>query len=270
MCVKRYISDPGVILGFLQGASPDNFSLDDSPTIGPIAISDLDQAQVVRTAEALRQVLLSSVPGWAATQLRISYRRADGGDPSSELPVLHKYAYIPGIVENVREIIGNVQKGVFRLPENLESFPVDSEIFSHIPVSSHYKQFLLGEFFEEDEAAIVLNPEEKVFTFQDTGFHIRFEFTIKRGVGFRRAATVRSDEAAERGGASNVLLLTLDANFNPVRKVGYSIKEKALFYHIRTNGALTAFEAYERAFTIFRDQLTDGWELLHEGSHRAG
>ena len=254
---KALLSEQEGVQGFLQEAMPDNFSPHESPTIGPILLSGLDHAQVVRLAEAFRQVLLSSVPGWAVTEVKLSCRRGEGGDPSSELPVLHKYAYIPGIVENVREIVGNLQKGVFRLREDLDSFPVDSVIISDIPVSSHYKEFLLGEFFEEDESEMVLNPEEKVFTFQDRGFHIRFEFTIKRGVGYRRAEALRRLDAAGRDGASNVLLLTLDANFNPVRKVGYRLEKEGLFFHIQTNGALTAFEAYEKAFAIFRDQLTE-------------
>jgi len=144
--------------------------------------------------------LLSRVPGCAITRIRMEYKSESGKGKAPLVPLLHKYGYIPGVVENVREIIGNLQKGIFRLPEDERSLTIDCEFFTDIPVSSHYKEFLLGEFFDEDQADMIINPEQKVLTFQDTGHHISMEITIQKGVGFRSAEDVKRDEIMETRG----------------------------------------------------------------------
>lgn len=211
---------------------------------------------VCQAAEGIRQHVLTVVPGWAITKVMLEYRKEvknDSGGPP--VPVLHKYAYLPGIVESVREIIGNLQKGVFRLPENEPSKVLSSRIFSNIPVSTHYKVQVLADFLEdEDEASMLINPDQKVLTFQDTGFFLDFEFTIEKGVGYRKAQEIKRSEEARPDGES-VLRLYLDANFNPVKRVGYKIEENNLLFNIETNGAVTPAEAYTFGFRAFQHEI---------------
>lgn len=213
------------------------------------------ESDLMLFAEGFRQILLSRVPGCVITRIRMKYGRESGKEKAPSVPVLHKYAYIPGVVENVREITGNLQKGVFRLPGNENILTLNCEFSIDIPVSSHYKEFLLGEFFDEDQADVIINPEQKVLTFQDTGHHVYIEFKIERGVGFKKSEVVKRDEMAEIRGNPDVLNLALDANFNPVTRVGYTIHKKTLQFEIETNGAISPLEAYKIAYALFSKEL---------------
>jgi len=239
---------------FLEQANPKTLSCGNIVP-GLISVKDHSKSDIMLMAEGFRQIVLSRMPGWAITRIRMEYKGESDKGKTPSAPVLHKYAYIPGVVENVREIINNLQKGVFRLPKNEKTLTLNCEFFSDIPVSSHYKEFLLGEFFDEDQADVIINPEQKVLTFQDTGHHVRIESTIEKGVGFRSAKDVKRDETMKTRGNPDVLALALDADFNPVRKAGYGIQGEMLQFEIETNGAVSPLEAYETAYGLFSKEL---------------
>lgn len=239
---------------YLAGASPDVFSRD-YKTLGSFSTKDYRESDIMLFAEGFRQILLSRVPGCAITRIRMEYKSESGKGKAPSVPVLHKYAYIPGVVENVREIIGNLQKGIFRLPEDDKALPLSCTFYNDTPVSSHYKEFLLGEFFDEDQADVIINPEQKILTFQDTGHHVHIEFTIEKGVGFKKAEVVKRDEMAETHGNPDVLTLALDADSNPVRKAGYRIQGERLQFEIETSGTISPFEAYQTAYGLFSKEL---------------
>jgi|TARA_Y100000294_G_C8564451_1_gene340277 DNA-directed RNA polymerase alpha subunit len=240
---------------FLSRSHPQSISYNSS-NIFLISIKGLGEPDIMLMAEGFRQILLSRIPGYAITRIRIRYKNINDRGEATLVPVLHKYGYIPGVVENIREIIGNLQKGIFNLAEKDEPLDLECTFFKDIPVSSHYKEFLLGEWVEEDEADIIINPEQKILTFQDKGFHVCIEFTIEKWVGFKKAEDVKRDEMAETRGNPDVLSLTLDANFNPTKRAGYRIQEETLQFEIETNGAVSPFEAYETAYALFSEEFT--------------
>ena len=251
---------------FLEQADPKTLSCDNIVP-GLISVKDHSKSNIILIAEGFRQMVLSRMPGCAATRIRMEYKGESDKGKTPSVPVLHKYAYIPGVVENVREIISNLQKGVFRLPENERTLTLSCEFSSDIPVSSHYKEFLLGSFFDEDQAKVIINPEQNILTFQDTGHHVRIELTIEKGVGFRSAKDVKRDEIKKTHGNPDVLALALDADFNPVIKAGYRIQKEMLQFDIETNGAITPLEAYETAYGHFSKELMQS-EGLDEAATR--
>ncbi|MBN2034235.1 MAG: hypothetical protein JW836_13245 [Deltaproteobacteria bacterium] len=236
---------------FLKNASPGTFFFEEN-RVGPIASKrNANLNSVLPLAETLRQSILTQVSGWAITKVKLGYKR-EARSPT--MPVLHKYSYMPGVVENVRDIIHNLQRGVFRLPENESSRSFLTEIFSDIPVSSHYKELLFRDLFEEDESSIIKNPEQKILTFQDMGFSLTFEFTVEKGVGHRKAKDLRREDRITPDRES-LFSLYVDSEFNPVRAVGFEIESNKLYFRILTNGAVTPEEAYKVGFEVFKSNL---------------
>lgn len=202
-------------------------------------------------SEGFRQVLLTQIPGCAITRIKIHYKDFNNNQSSGLKPVLHKYSYIPGVVENVRDIIHNFTKGIFRLPDK-KSLKKKVTIESLKDNFQGYKDFCLGDFFDEDQAEMIINPELTIFSYQDLKFFIEIEITIEKGIGYKRAEEIKRDENAETQGKPDVLLLTADANFNPVKKVGYKINKNTLEYKIQTDQSITPWEAYHKAYHFFK------------------
>lgn len=226
-----------------------------------LQLSGLEEPGLKTFAAGFRQKLLFQVPGCAVTRLRIEYKNMNPDGESPFIPVLHKYAYIPGVVENVREIVGNLGRGIFRLPDNVATLALGCEFSKDTPVSYHCKEFLLGEFFEDDEADVILNPEQKLFTLQDRGHHIVMNITIKKGLGFKSNEASKRDEFAETQGSPDVFTMTLGADFNPVRKVGYEVKPGAINFIIETNGAVSPAEACQHVLTLLKRDVVRDEEL---------
>ncbi|MGC0370551.1 DNA-directed RNA polymerase alpha subunit [Microbacterium sp. SLBN-111] len=143
---------------------------------------------------ALRRSLLSSIPGAAVTSIRI-----DG--------VLHEFSTIPGVKEDVTEIILNIKQLV-----------VSSE--RDEPITAYLRKTGAGEVTAADISAPagveVHNPELVIATLNDTA-KFALELTIERGRGYV-SATQNRNEYAEAG------QIPIDAIYSPVLKVSYRVE----------------------------------------------
>lgn len=234
----------------------------DSPAEAHIALgNEIDEDRLFRLAQGLRQILLTRVPGWAVTAMKLEYREEDDkgkAKPWRGLP--HQFGRLPGVVENVREIARNLQHGIFRLPQNEKEFTVHAEVAFEADVTPQCKEVLLGDWFEDDEAHMVLNPEQPVFTLQDTVGQVVIDFKIEKGIGYRSALDNErrsrqqglQDTSPERPGKAKVVpWLYLDADFNPVRRVGFRVKNeddgKFIVFTIETRPNIKPKEAVDTA-----------------------
>ncbi len=142
---------------------------------------------------ALRRSLLSSIPGAAVTSIRI-----DG--------VLHEFSTIPGVKEDVTEIILNIKQLV-----------VSSE--RDEPITAYLRKTGAGEVTAADISAPagveVHNPELVIATLNDTA-RFELELTIERGRGYV-SATQNRNEYAEAG------QIPIDSIYSPVLKVSYRV-----------------------------------------------
>ncbi|UJP13269.2 DNA-directed RNA polymerase subunit alpha [Microbacterium elymi] len=142
---------------------------------------------------ALRRSLLSSIPGAAVTSIRI-----DG--------VLHEFSTIPGVKEDVTEIILNIKQLV-----------VSSE--RDEPITAYLRKTGAGEVTAADISAPagveVHNPELVIATLNDTA-RFELELTIERGRGYV-SATQNRNEYAEAG------QVPVDSIYSPVLKVSYRV-----------------------------------------------
>ena len=143
---------------------------------------------------ALRRSLLSSIPGAAVTSIRI-----DG--------VLHEFSTIPGVKEDVTEIILNIKQLV-----------VSSE--RDEPITAYLRKTGAGEVTAADISAPagveVHNPELVIATLSDQA-QFELELTIERGRGYVSAAQNRNDDA-------EVGRIPVDSIYSPVLKVTYRVE----------------------------------------------
>ena len=196
---------------------------------------------------ALRRVLLSSMPGCAVTEVEI-----DG--------VLHEYTSIEGVQEDVVDILLNLKGIAIRMHSRNET-----ELRLHKkgpgPVTA-------GDIQADHDVEIV-NPELVIATLTKP-IDLNMTLKIERGRGYRPAAQRIEFEEPSRP----IGRLQLDASFSPIRRVTYGVESARveqrtdldkLIIDIETNGTIDPEEAIRRAGGILKDQLTVFVELEGQG-----
>ncbi len=186
---------------------------------------------------ALRRVLLSSMPGCAVTQVDI-----DG--------VLHEYTSIEGVQEDVVEILLNLKQLAIRMHSRDRA-----ELILH----KSGPGAVTAADIQTDHDIEVVNPDLVLANLTSTG-ELKMNLVIEKGRGYRPAKRkVNLEEQSGRIGE-----LDLDASFTPVQRVSYTVEAARveqrtnldkLLIDIETNGTIDPEEAIRRAGSILKDQL---------------
>jgi DNA-directed RNA polymerase subunit alpha len=183
---------------------------------------------------ALRRVLLSSLQGAAVTAIRI-----DG--------VLHEFSTIPGVREDVTDIILNIKSLALRM---------GGEGPRRITLSAHGPGEVTAGMVSAGHDIEVMNPDLVICTL-DEGAHLSMELTVENGKGYVPAGANRSEDAP-------IGLIPIDAIYSPVRKVAYKVvntrvgqvtDHDKLSMEVTTNGAVSPEDAVALAARILQDQL---------------
>lgn len=186
----------------------------------------------------LRRILLSSMPGAAIVEAKI-----DG--------VLHEYGTIPGVQEDVIEILLNLKNVAIKLLGREE---VTLKLNKKGP-----GPVLAGDIEAEHDTQII-NPELVIAHLNEAGA-LNMTLKVQLGRGYQ-TASLRSRGAEEE--KIGVGVLHLDASFSPVRRVSYSVESARveqrtnldkLVIDLETNGTLDPEEAIRRTATILQQQL---------------
>ena len=182
----------------------------------------------------LRRVLLSSIEGYAITQLKI-----DG--------VLHEFTAVPGIYEDVTDIILNA-KGILVHINGDEEVPLSIDVSREGAVTVADVQ--------ADSRVEILNPKHHIATLTEEK-NFKVEFLAKKGRGY---VTAEENESEEREAG----VIALDSNFSPVTRVRYKVEATRvgkitnydrLILEIWTNGTVTPENALIEASRIYRKHL---------------
>ena len=185
---------------------------------------------------ALRRILLSSMPGYAITQVKI-----DG--------VLHEYSVIEGMQEDVVDLMLNLKGVVFKLHGR------DEVVLS---LSKSGVGVVTAADIQLTHDVEIVNPEH-VLASLSTGGKLNMEITVCRGRGYQPSANRKIDEDQMIG------VMQLDSSFSPVMRVSYSVESARveqrtdldkLVLDIETNGAVDAEETVRYAARILMDQLS--------------
>ena len=188
----------------------------------------------VTLGNALRRVLLSSLEGAAVTSIQLR-------------DVYHEFSTIPGVKEDVTQIVLNVKK--LRL-KSFSPHPVQLKL-----VKSGAGEVTAADILETADVEIV-NPEQHLMTLDADDVTIELDMTVERGVGYL---------AAERADPLPIGVIPVDAIFTPVRKVNYTVENTRvgqmtnfdkLTLEIETDGTITPEEGLSRAAEILVRQFS--------------
>jgi len=183
----------------------------------------------------LRRVLLSSIEGTAVTSVRI-----DG--------VQHEFTTVPGVLEDVTEIVLNLKGLLVELEERDQV---------ELRVTRSRKGELTAGQIECPAGVRVLNPDHVLCTLTDDT-DVAFTINVERGRGYITAEEHASESGDEIG------LIDIDSNFSPVARVRYRIEETRvgkitnfdrLLLEIWTDGTVTPEDALVEASRIYRKHL---------------
>ncbi|MGD8615823.1 MAG: DNA-directed RNA polymerase subunit alpha [Gammaproteobacteria bacterium] len=187
---------------------------------------------------ALRRILLSSMPGCAITRVEIE-------------GVLHEYSAIEGVQEDVMEILLNL-KGVALQMHNRSEATLKLSKQGPGPVTA-------GDIALDHDVEVV-NPDYVIANLTKDG-NLNMTLKVEMGRGYV-PATLRAEQEEDTGPIGS---LQLDASFTPVSRVAYTVDSARveqrtnldkLIIDIETNGTLDPEEAIRRAATILQDQLS--------------
>ena len=183
---------------------------------------------------ALRRVLLSSLRGAAVTAVQI-----DG--------VLHEFSSIPGVREDVTDIVLNIKEIAIKM---------DGDDAKRMVVRKQGPGVVTAGDIQTVGDIEILNPNHVICTL-DEGAEIRMEFTVNNGKGYVPAERNRAEDAP-------IGLIPVDSLYSPVKKVSYKVENTRegqvldydkLLMTIETDGSVTGEDAVAFAARILQDQL---------------
>jgi DNA-directed RNA polymerase subunit alpha len=197
-------------------------------TYGRVAVGPLERGFAQTIGNPLRRILLSSTPGTAVTWVKIT-------------DVVHEYMAIPGVKEEVMEILLNI-KGIRIRSATGRDGKMRLEVNGGGPVCA-------GDIMTSSDFEIV-NPEQHLATLDDDHVQLSIEFNVRQGTGYQTA------QPGEDGSSIPAGALPVDAVFSPVRKVNFSVERtrvgqitdyERLILEVWTDGAIHPIEAVQSA-----------------------
>ena len=206
----------------------------DGNRFATVVAEPLERGFGVTLGNAIRRILLSSLQGAAVTSLKI-----DG--------VLHEFSSIPGVREDITDIVLNVKSLALRMHGE---GPKRITLKAQGPGEAKAGQIETGHDIE------VMDPSHVICTL-DEGAKLNMEMTVHNGKGYV-AATLNRPEDAPIG------LIPVDSLYSPVKKVAYKIDNTRvgqatdydkLTMRIETNGTVRPEDAVALAARILQDQL---------------
>ena len=213
---------------------PTEIQVDDmSPTLSKVTLEPLERGFGHTLGNALRRILLSSMPGAAVTDVAI-----DG--------ISHEYSTIEGVREDVIDILLNIKEMPINLIEG-DSAEVTLDVTGPCDV--------LASSFEAPGNVELVNQDFHVATIVDK-INLKMSLTVKTGRGYE-PADLREDEDAIVGA------LKVDASYSPVKRVSYTVDNARsgkrtdldkLVVELETDGTLDPKMAIEHSATILQQQ----------------
>lgn len=204
-----------------------------SQTYGRFVIGPLESGFGITLGNALRRVLLSSLPGTAVTSIRLS------GVP-------HEFSVVPGVREDVVQFILQVKQLCLRM-DSQEPMCMSLQVRSEGTVTA-------GDIQAPPEIEI-LNPDLYLFTMNDNDVHLDVEFTVEQGRGYLPAVG---------RGRMPIGELPVDAIFSPIRRVAFDVDRARvgqmtnydrLMLEIWSDGRITPLDALREAARILVTHL---------------
>jgi DNA-directed RNA polymerase subunit alpha len=217
---------------------PEKIQLDEStysPTFGRFIVQPLEKGFGVTIGNAMRRVLLSSLPGFAVTAFKV-----DG--------VQHEFSTIPGVVEDVPDMVLNLKQVRMKLINKKTNRVV-------VPLKGPM-DFTAGDIQKATPDVEILNPKLHIATL-NTEANFELDLRIGRGVGY---VVAEENKAPDQ----TLGVIPIDSVFTPIVNVRYFVETtrvgqqtdyEKLTIEIDTDGSITPDDALAYAGKIMRDHI---------------
>ncbi len=225
-------------MNWLNIRMPEGIELDESTytnTYGRFFVQPLERGFGITIGNALRRVLLSSLPGAAITSIRLEN-------------ILHEFSTIPGVVEDVAEIVLNLKQVKIKL---INKRPDKVVLDLKGP-----KVFKSGDIQNGTTDFEILNPDQNIATLNEDA-EFRLELKVGRGKGYVPAEENQLPDQP-------IGTIPIDAIFSPVTNVSFEIENtrvgqkvdyERLIMEINTDGSITPDDALTYAGKILKDHI---------------
>ncbi len=202
---------------------------------GKYVVEPLERGYGMTLGNSLRRILLSSLPGYAATSVKIA-------------GVQHEFSTIPGVTEDVTEIVLNVKQLILKLhSQGIKTVYIDAVGPCEVTAGD----------IKADGEVEILNPELHICTLGE-GATFNMEITLSQGRGYVPADRNKSAQTV-------IGVIPIDSIYSPVQKVNYSVEPTRvgdktdfdkLTLEVWTDSTISAKDAVSLGAKILSDHLT--------------
>jgi len=208
-----------------------------SPLHAKVIMEPFERGYGHTLGNALRRILLSSMTGFAPTEVKIA-------------GVVHEYSALDGVQEDIVDILLNIKVIVLKLHNNDEAI---------ISLKKTGKCIVTAGDIEVGHDVEILNPDHVIAHLTSDG-KIDIQLKVERGIGYV-PATVRKNKNDE----ASIGTILLDASFSPIRRVSYTVESARveqrtdldkLVMDLETNGVVEPEEAIRFAARVLVQQLS--------------
>ena len=229
-------SDELMYVNWQQMIKPEKVQVSSNPSYGKFVCEPLERGFGITIGNSLRRIVLSSLYGAAITTVKF-----DG--------VMHEFSVIPGVLEDVSEIILNLKEARFRIAD-AEPKTVRIEASGDTEVTA-------GDILSDDGKCEVLNPKHHIATLTGKG-KLNMTMTVKHGKGYSLAEANKDEDAP-------VGTIPIDAVFSPIKRVNYVVGNARvgqrtdydkLTMEVWTDGSILPENAVAFAAKILKEQMT--------------
>jgi DNA-directed RNA polymerase subunit alpha len=204
-----------------------------SDTYGKFIVEPLERGFGVTLGNALRRVLLSSISGAAVTSVKIEN-------------VLHEFSTIPGVVEDVTQVILNLKELSLKLHSDKPKL---------LRLEVRGKRDVVAGDLQPDAEVEILNPDLHIATLDGKNAHVAMELVVERGKGYVPAERHRKSEHV-------IGVIPVDSVFSPIQKVNYLVEDTRvghatdfdrLVLEVWTDGSIRPEEALQESARLLID-----------------
>jgi DNA-directed RNA polymerase subunit alpha len=223
-------------MNWQQMITPEKVQVTSDGTYGKFVCEPLERGFGITIGNSLRRIILSSLYGAAITSVKFD-------------SVMHEFSVIPGVFEDVSEIILNLKSVRFKT-KNASPRMIHISKDTEGPVTA-------ADIVSDDGGCEVLNPDQHIATLSSEG-QLNMEMTVKVGKGYALSEQNKDEEAP-------VGTIPIDAVFSPIKRVNYVVTNARvgqrtdydkLTMDIWTDGSIKPEDAVAYAAKIIKEQMT--------------
>ena len=202
---------------------------------GKLSAGPFERGYGVTIGNSLRRMLLSSIEGAAIVAVKFE-------------GIFHEFSSIPGVVEDVTEIILNLKQVNLKLTGEAD--------YKRVYIKASNAGVIFAKNITADPDIEVLNPDLPILTI-DQSAEVEIEMIVRRGRGYVPADRHKIEN-------ESVQMIPVDSNFSPVEKITYNIENTrvgqstdydSLVMELWTNGGITPEDAVAHAAKIVKDHM---------------